>query len=184
MIAGIEGIHAWTPPGAGAAAIELGRILDDTGKPVWPRYTIKQITGLRSIGDPEDNRDRPPGRAIEIARRSQRRGKTVVYEGRIKARTLIQLEEACAALSAAFDDLSAEGRMDVDWHPLYTAAAAIPAKFFEARALTCEIVDVQDADGWERSYVVGLRMGDRRYFDEATDVHKVEIKETNKAVVW
>lgn len=178
IIAGIEGIHAWTPPGAGAALIELGRKLDDSGGKVWPRYEIVRISGLTSTGEPEDNRDRPPGRALEISRRSQRRGKTVTYEGLIKARTLIQLREAEAALRAAFDALATEGRMDVSWHPLYAAAESIPPKFYEARALTCEIAEVQEGERWDRSYVVGLRMGDRRYFDAEIHTASASITET------
>jgi hypothetical protein len=182
MIAGIEGIHAWTPPGAGAAAVELGRIIDNAGTKIWPHFTIDRLTGLMSTGEAEDNRDRPPGRGIEIPRRSVRRGKTVVYEGRIRARSLLQLREAEAALRAAFDDNSAEGRMDVDWHVLFTAASAIPAKFYEARALPCEIEDVQGGEKYERSYVVGLRMGDRRYWDAAAKTSSLATAETRTPV--
>lgn len=181
MIAGSEGIHAWTPPGASAVAVELGRVKADDGSPVWPRYTIKRVTGLGSTGDPEDNRDRPPSRGLEIPRRSERRGKTITYEGSIKARSLLQLREAEAALRAAFDGLNREGRMDVSWHPLLTAFAAEPSKFYEARALTCDVVEAQEGQGWERLYVVGVRMSDRRYFDKESESQTVEITETNAA---
>jgi hypothetical protein len=178
MIAQTEGIHAWTPPGAGAVAVELGRTTSDVGAPVWPRYTLSRVSGLGSVGDPEDNRDRPAGQAREIARLSLRRGKTVTYEGKIKAQSLLELREAEADLRAAFDDEQREGRMDVSWHPLLVAFAAVPAKFFEARALTCDVIDVQTSERWERPYVVGLRMGDRRYFDETEDTHQVKVEST------
>jgi hypothetical protein len=175
MIAGVEGIHAWTPPGAGAVALELNRIFADDGSPVWPRFKVKRVIGLMGNGEPEDNRDRPPGRPIEIPRRSERRGKTVVYEGVIQARTLLQLREAESTLRAAFDDLEGEGRMNVSWHPLLEAFADVPPKYFEARSTSgVEIADVQEAEGWERSFVIGLRMGDRRYFDETSGVHTAE----------
>lgn len=178
MIPGVEGIHAWTPPGASEPAIELNRIKADDGSPVWPRYPVRAIPGLKSLADPEDNRDRPPGRRGELTRLSERRGKTVVYEGAIEARSLLELVEGDAALRAAFAEISTEGRMDVFWHPLLAAFSAVPPKFYEARALTCDIVDVQNSKRWERLFVIGLRNGDGRYFDEESLTHVVEITKT------
>lgn len=175
MIAGIEGIHAWTPPGAEGAAIELGRIKDDEGTPVWPRFELVRVTGPGSLGEPEDNRDRPPGAAREIIRHSERRGKSIAYEGTLKARDVFELRQAEEEFRAAFDDLEGEGRMDVSWHPLLAAFAEVPPKFFEARALTADIVDTQDTRNFERPFVVGLRASDRRYFDEESEVHSVTI---------
>lgn len=179
MIAKIEGIHAWTPPGAVEAAIEMGRTRTDLGAPVWPRFKLERITGLGSMGEPEDNRDRPVGRGNEIARLSKRRGKTVVYEGTLQARSLLELREAEVLFAAAFDDEDTEGRMDVSWHPLLTAFAAVPAKFYEARAMTADIIDTQSTTQWDRPFVVGLRMGDRRYFDEESEVREVKLSETD-----
>jgi hypothetical protein len=164
--------------------IVLGRAHDDAGEPVWPRFKLQRITGLGSTGEAEDNRDRPPGQNRETPRLSRRRGKSVVYEGEVKARSLLELREAEAMFSAAFDGLETEGRMDVSWHPLLAEFAAVPAKFYEARALTADIVDVQGTTQWDRPFVVGLRMSDRRYFDEETESHSVEVKETNTEVSW
>lgn len=179
MLAGIEGIHAWTPPGAAEPAVELGRVKDAEGALVWPRYELRAISGLGSLGDPEDNRDRPPGQQREITRLSQRRGKTVVYEGPIKSQTLKELREAEADLRAAFAELRNEGRMDVSWHPLDSQWEGVPAKFYEARALTCDIVDKQESTRWVRWYVVSVRLSDARYFDETSEVSEVEITKTN-----
>lgn len=183
MIGKSEAIHAWTPPGAAEPAIELGRVKDDAGALIFPCFTIKRLTGFGSVGDPEDNRDRPPGQQREQPRKSLRRGKTITYEGTLKARSLLELREAEALFTAAFDDLSAEGRMDAFWHPKLLAArpafAAIPPKFYEAKALTADIIDTQESQGWWRSYVVGLRMSDRRYFDEESEVHSVTLTNTN-----
>lgn len=175
MIGGLSAIHAWTPPGAIEPVIELNRIKDDSGDPVWPRYRVRNILGLKSLPDPEDNRDRPPGRRGERARLSGRRGKTVVYEGWIEARSLFELEEADSALRAAFAEIATEGRMDVFWHSLHTTYAAVPPKFYEARALTCDIVEVQNATTWTRPFVIGLRNGDGRYFDEESEIYEVNI---------
>ena len=183
MIPGLEGRFAWTPAGEEEPAVTLGLLRDDEGREVWPRYRIRNIGGLMGGGDPEDNRDAPPGRLGEIARLSQRRGKSVTFSGAIQARTLLELREAEADLRAAFAAMT-EGRMDATWHPSNTEFDAVPPKFFEARALTCEVVDVQEAQGWERAFVIGLRMGDPRYFDEETERHEVSIRETNTAVGW
>jgi hypothetical protein len=179
MYPGIEGIHAWTPPGASEPAIELGRIYDAGGKPVWPRFELVRLSGRTSLGEAESKRDRPPGAAREILRRSERRGKTWVFEGILKARNLLQLREAEALFAAAFDDTEGEGRMDGTWHPLLDAFAEVPPKFFEAQALTADIIDSQDTRNFERPFVVGLRASDRRYFDTAGATHVVLITKTD-----
>lgn len=178
LLPGVEGIFAWTPPGDTEPAVELNRLKADDGSPVWPRYRVKRITGLNGTGEPESNYDRPPGRALEIPRRSERRGKTAVFEGLIEARTLVQLREAEADLRAAFDALSGEGRIDAFWHPLLEDFEDVPPKYFEARSLTCEIAEVQESKTWTRSFVIGLRLGDRRYFGRS-DTSIVELAETS-----
>lgn len=183
MLLGIEARHAWTPPGASEPAITLNRIKDDAGAPVWPRYRVRRISGLMGLGEPEDQRDRPVGRLGEIVRRSNRRGKTAVFEGAIQARTLLELREAEADLRAAFNDLEGEGRMDVTPHPDNAALAAVPPVFYEARALTCDIIDVQGGRTWERLFVVGLRLGDPRYFSEGTSIEEVAT-ETNTPMAF
>jgi hypothetical protein len=180
MIAGKEGRHAWTPAGAEDAAVTLGLIRDDEGKEVWPRYRIRRIGGLSSGGDGEDNRDPRAGSAGEIARHSQRRGKSVTYEGVIEARGLKEMREARDALVAAFDSLD-EGRMDVTWHPSNVEFAGETPKFYEARALTCEVVEELQGRRWVWPFVIGLRMSDRRHFDEETEIYTVELAETATA---
>lgn len=180
MIPGAEGIFSWTPPGAAEAALELGREKADDGTPVWPRFHLERITGLGGLGEAEDTRDRPPGAPREIARRSLRRGKSVVFEGTLRARDLLELREAEALFRAAFDDISAEGRMDAFWHPLLLVArpgfAVHPPKFFEGKVLTAEIPEAQAGRRFWRNFVVGIRLSDRRYFDEESESHTVEIK--------
>lgn len=179
MIWGIEGHHAWTPPGEDRAAIELGRLFDDRGDAVWPHFKLRRVGGLMSLGDPEDNRDIPVGRIGELTRLANRRGKTVTYEGDIIARTLIELRTGEATLRAAFAEQSTEGRMDVSPHVLNTAFRDVPPKFFTARALIAEVIDEQGSSRWSRPFVVGLRMGDPRYFDEETESYSLTIAATD-----
>ena len=180
MIGGIEALHSWTPPGALTPAITLGAVkAPTTGELIWPRYKLSRVSGLHSLGDPQDSRDLLVGRVGEIARLSKRRGKTVVYEGTIHARNLLELRTAEQDLRAAFFDLDLEGRMDVAWHEDNVEFAAVTPKFYEARALACEIIDEQGSKRFDRAFVVSLRMSDPRYFDEESESDEAAISSTN-----
>jgi len=159
--------------------ITLGNVYDDAGAVQWPHYKLKAVTGLIGLGDAEDNRDRPPGRVGELARLSQRRGKAITYEGWIRAKNLRQLREADERLRQAFANVEAEGRMDVSPHPLNPDFPGEPKKFYEARPLGAEVVDTQDTMRHERRFLVALRMGDPRYFDEVSEKHALAIASTN-----
>ena len=179
MIAGKEGLHSWTPPGEVVAAVTFGERTDSKGKEVWPYFKIRNISGLRSAGDPEDNADNKIGAIGQNPRLSQRRGKTVVYENTIKARTLLELREAEDTLQAAFADITAIGRMDVTWHALNEEFKDAPPVFYEAKCLTCDIPDNQATKSFDRLFVVGFRLYDPRHFDEGTEDHTVKVELTN-----
>lgn len=159
-------------------AVTLGLLTDDANVQVWPRHTIKTISGLHSIGEPENRADLPVRRMGEIGRLSYRRGKTVSYEGWIKAKTLRSLREAEAAFRAAFADEGAEGRMYVTPHPLNPDWSGVPQKFYVARSLGAEVVDSQDTENYKRRYLVALRLHDPRYFDEETEIHTATTAES------
>lgn len=169
MIAGIDGIHSWTPPGAGAAAVVLGEA----------PYKITEITGLDSLAATEDNRDPRIGGIGTIPRPSQRREKSITISGWIVCDSLLELHEAKAALRAAFALVNGEGRMDVAWDPALAEMAAVPAKFYEARPVLCEIVDRQEKRGYKRRFVLGLVNGDGRYFDEESELYEVTMTNSN-----
>jgi hypothetical protein len=180
MIGGIEALHFWTPPGALTPAITLGAVkAPTTGVLIWPRYKLTRVSGLHSLGDPQDNRDLLVGRIGEISRLSKRRGKTVVYEGTITARNLLELRTAEQDLRAAFFDLDFEGRMDVAWHEDNAEFAAIAPKFYEARPLACEVIDEQGSAHFNRPFVLSLRMSDPRYFDEESESDVATVTNTN-----
>ncbi len=179
MLPGIEAIHRWTPPGESEPAVALGERTDAEGKPIWPWFKIRAIPGLRSQGEPEDNADPKVGGLGLNPRRGERRGRTIVYECTIKARSLLELREAEDALQAAFADISQVGRMDCSWHPLNSEFEDAPPVFYEAKCLACDIPDNQETKQWDRVFVVGFRLYDPRHFDEETEIHEVEISETN-----
>lgn len=181
ILGGVEAIHKWTPPEAGAVAIEVGRVYSDVGKVVWPHYKLKTITGLHSLGTGENNQDPRPGAIGTSPRLSQAREKMVTYEGWIRARTIVSLREAEAKLRSAFNKRSTEGRMDVIWHPLNTTFAAQVPKFYEARSLGVEIVDNQDSNRFQRRFVIALCMSDPRYFEDKV-VAEAVVANTNTSV--
>lgn len=152
-ILGVEARHQWND------AIVLG---DESAS---PRVKIEGISGLRSLADPEDRRDLATGRRGEIERDSLRRGKTLVYELMLQARSLAELRQLASRLGGAFDDLRS-GRMLVTPHPDYTAGFS---RFFYARALTLEEgKEVPNPDArwqFQQPFALALRMADARFYD-------------------
>jgi hypothetical protein len=167
-IGGLEALFSWSPPGAPEPVITLG------GSP----YRLTGITGLSSLGDSEANADPRVGSVGETPRLSQRRGRTVVYEGRIIASGLLELREAETALREAFDDQSVEGHMQVAAHPDNVELADQSAKYFNARALNVDIIDQQATRTWTRNFVVGLRLSDPRLYDVEEERHELSIVNT------
>lgn len=150
MIAGIEGIHTWTP-GDGGDALALG------DQAAWPRYWLSRIGGLKGAGVAEDNRDNRRGRRGERPRFAVRRGKTATYEGQVQGRSLVELREGEGDLAAAFDELNAEGLMEATT-PLYDAD-----RWYMARALDYQVTDEQKHEQvWLRNFAVTLRLADPR----------------------
>lgn len=165
-------------------ALTLNLLEDEDGDPVWPRYKLVEVGGLMGLGDAEEINDPKVGQTGENPRLSQRRGKTVSYVGAVQARSLRDLRLAEAALRAAFADCTRQGLMDVTPHPDNPEFLDDPPKFYEARALGVELVDVQGPPtvttfGFERTFILGLRMADPRYFDDETLRFTATITETN-----
>jgi hypothetical protein len=170
-IGGIEALHSFTPPGASEPAITLGQ----------GAYRITGIQGLSSLGESEANSDARVGGVGEVARLSQRRGRTVAYEGRIIASSLLELRNAEFELREAFDDDSGEGRMEIAAHPDNAELAGEPPKYYEARALSCDISDQQTSKSFTRSFVIGLRMGTPRVYDVDETSDELAIAKTKTA---
>ncbi len=151
---------------ANPATVALNRLVDDAGAAVWPRVELTSIG--RSLGDAEDITDKRVGVQGEIARLSERAGLTRAYSGFVKARTVAEFRAYEDVLAAAFDDQGI-GRMDVEWHPDASAFASEVPKFYEARALDCQIGDptatLHPVTG---TFVLALRSHDPRHF-EAVD---------------
>jgi hypothetical protein len=152
-ILGKEARHQWND------SVTMGDLTDS------PRVKLDAIGGLQSLPDPEDIRESAMGRRGEITRNSFRRGKTVVYEGRVQARTLAALRQLMSELASGFDSL-AEGRMLVTPHPDYAEGFS---RFYNTRALTFEPGDeeLNPFARWQfqQPFALALRMSDARFYD-------------------
>lgn len=174
---GIEGVHVWFNPPDAEKGLALNHLKDDdSGEPLFPRYEVEAIGGLMGLGDPEDNADPKVGEDGENGRLSRRRGKTVSYTGLVIARSLRDMRVAEAQLRAAFADQSIEGRMLVMPHPDNVEFEDDPPKHYFARSIALECGDEQGPPvsrsfGYERVFVLGLRMHDPRYFDDDGGVY-------------
>lgn len=171
-----DDFRAYVPtydPSALPQPVFLNRLTDDADSPVFPRRNVKKITGLSGSGDSDDRRDNRIGAQGEIPRRSFRRGKTITYEGQVEAMTRAGLRQAEADMRAAFDDQAFDGLMVVTPHPLYDASGDY--RYFNARALTCDIDDAATfsphrvTQGHQSPFVVALRNARRggvSYYDQ------------------
>lgn len=155
---GLEARHSWR----GGAAL-LGDLT------AFPHIKIDSIEGLRKLGD----FDAPAGPAVnrrgEAPLAGERAGKTVVYSGRVRARSLDSLRTKEDTFLAAFED-TAEADMVITPHPSYAAAAGVQ-RTFRARCVDLEVPDEQvysfnrQTMGFERDFTLALRLADPRVFD-------------------
>lgn len=183
MILGREGIHKWVS--ADGVEVELNRLKDTVGVPVRPYVRLREA-GLASLGDATDNRDARVGADGEIPRTSHRRGKTVPYEGVIRAGSARELRAYQAELRAAFANRSDEGQMEVFPHELNPEFDTGEGRsLFHARVLGLEMLDVRDTQRFESTFVLALRMSDARYFERLTAASlKAAILELEPALYW
>jgi hypothetical protein len=157
-VPGLEGEHTWN------GGIVLGR---EFGTPKLPRYKVTKWTGLHSLPESDDNRDKNTSRAGETIWPSFARGKTVIPTGVIQASDLEEMRVATAYMRGQFANRSDEGQM------ISEAVAhldGIPWSW-NARVLALDIDDeVKRGPGaqptpWEREFMLSLRMSDARFYD-------------------
>lgn len=165
MIAGIDGEHYWFPPGKSEAYVALNKKFDTDGTTrIWPWFKLTRLTGLYSLGEPQDVRDNRVGADGEIPRLGRRRGKTVVYEGIIKARSRQEFLWGRYLLAGALEDMASEGIMIVTWHSQNVQFGEETPRFFRARVLALEVVDEQVNRNHDRPFLLSLRMSDPHFY--------------------
>lgn len=127
---------------------------------VWPWWKVDQIDGLQSAADPEDVRDLVVGRPQEVPRRSFRRGKTIVYTGRVKGRTLDELEDGIEAARLAWFDEQYDGLLEL-YSPGYDYANRLSDtryRLLYAKAINLDVVGQVSGPGLHvRSFVAAVR---------------------------
>lgn len=126
------------------------------------RVQLTDIKGLYSLPDADDAREAHIGRRGEAIYPSARRGKTIVYIGKLQSRTQQGLRTLTAEFKkATCANRSAEMKVqlqdpEVPW-------------FFNARVIDCEI-DEEQTNGptsvwpWTRTFQLSLRLSDARVY--------------------
>src|SRR3954447_16809605 len=87
------------PPGLEVTHTCNGFVLNERTADTWVKLT--KLTGFHSLPEADDNRGPRTGRRGEIIYPSQERGKTIVYEGEVRAKTLTGLRTKATAMRAA-----------------------------------------------------------------------------------
>lgn len=164
LLPGIEARHTWVS-GRGVEFSFAG--VDPGSRAEWPNYRLQKIDGRHAKADSEDKRDQATGRIGEIVRRSLKRGKTEAWTGLVRGRTAPELRRGVAVLQAAFAEED-EGTMTIFAPASYPG---LPDFTFTARVVSCSAPDEQtfgpdrlETGGWERSFTLGLRLSDPRYY--------------------
>lgn len=167
MILGTEGVMVWV--GNDGSLLSLNR------REQWPHYHVRRIPGLNRGGDFDAQADSATQRTGEVPREGERAGKTMSYEGTIKARSMLSLRQAISNFEAVFYD-TGEGTFAHNPHPDYPGSD-LPTRTFHARVLEAAVEDEQAADphretfGYERGFTLSVRLSDPRYYhpDETED---------------
>jgi hypothetical protein len=177
-VPGMSGVHE-----IGTSGVRLGDLT------VWPHYELTGIPGFKSLGELEDARDLPVGRGREIPRTALRRGKPFTYAGVIRARSQPELDRGIDALVVACIPTEEQRIAVTSKLPALPAdptqpvsgmnpAITVPATWFMARITALDPPEQHpdpgtlrsDTHGYERSFALGVRMSDARFFAETSSV--------------
>jgi Phage tail protein len=118
---GIDTTHSWS------GGTVLNNLTHGT-----VRVKVDKVTGWYSLAESEDNKIKNTGRRGSTPLPSTSIGKTIVYEGRIQARTRLAAMQRAREMRRAFRDKSNLGRMTLDGNPDW---------FFDARVMQFDADD-------------------------------------------
>jgi hypothetical protein len=156
MILGVEGIHTFR-------SFVMNDLTDD------PRVKVDRVLGLRSIPELTSSQDKATGRMGMIARRSDRVGKIVTYEGMLQATNLADLLTISDDMAAAFMTTD-EHEMEVAPHSEDPNVATLPTRTYWGRPASCDISAEYAATirnykkGWETVFSLILELSDPRLY--------------------
>ena len=122
---------------------------------------IDRITGAFSLAEIEDAREDRGGEVGETPLPTTRRGRTIVYEMRVRAKTLSALRSTHRSLRAAVRERSAEQR--------FALLSGSPDWEFYGRVMQCDSDDEQftgETHVWpfQRRVTLGVRLSDPRVY--------------------
>lgn len=147
---GIEATHTWG-----------SFVLNDRHPAAPARVLVDRITGFYSLSEADDQRMDAGSRRGEIVLPSRARGKTVVYEGRIEAKTLVAWRQTYRGMLGAFRGRNVEGSMLINGDPDW---------LYYGRVLQLDADDSPDDLSQTRrwpfrgGFQLGLRMSDARFY--------------------
>jgi hypothetical protein len=158
---GLEGLHSYR-------GVTLNNNL------VFPRYRLKRITGLHSKAEADNLSDPAQGFMGELARPSHKRGKTIVYTGKIEALSLPSLRAAIATLKSAFSEDGVESQVTID-PPAGRGGQQI---IYFARVLSCDVDDEITTSmtariPHNRDFAISLRQHNPRYFGDVVNTGNI-----------
>lgn len=131
----IDAVHVWTPAvGSAPPALNSWNVL----APSWPRIRLEQITGWRSLPDADDNRSPRTSSDGEFTWPGRMLGKTLVYEGAVRAQSWVTLKAPVNSMVLGFSERSSEGLMTVtpfSWigGPVWTYNARVISLDFDPK---------------------------------------------------
>lgn len=162
----IDAVHVWTPA-AGASPPALNSW--DITAPAWPRIRLEQITGWRSLPEADDNRQPRTTTHGEFSYPGMMLGKTLVYEGAVRALDWISLKGPVNGMNQGFGERSTEGLMTVT--PFSWIGG--PVWVFTARVLSLDfdpkpdyVSSAPEPLSW--GFALTLRMSDPYFYTSGT----------------
>ena len=158
---GLEALHSYR-----------GVTLNNNG--AFPRYRLKRITGLHSKAEADNLSDPAQGYMGELPRPGHKRGKTIVYIGKIEALSLPSMRVAISTLKAAFSQDGVEEYVTIS-PPAGRGGQSI---IYGARVLSCDIDDeisatMQDVILHKRDFTISLRQHNPRYFGDEVNTGNI-----------
>lgn len=163
LLEGPPGLHGWHTLRAVVINARTGG--------VWPRFKLTGMTGFRDRADIDDNRASNTGRVGESVYPGLERGKTVVMQGIIQAKSVVDLDLARTLFVGSAGPVDATNMH----HTAPSARGGVEFdSFVRVIDYTCEedftYVPTSLPSPWQRNFTLTYRMH-HPYFFETTNPH-------------
>lgn len=161
------------PPGLHGWHTIRGIVMNVHTPGTWPRYKITKMQGFRDRPDADDNRAPSTGRPGETVYPGDERGKTVVVEGIIQAKTVVTMEQA----RMAYLEAVGPNGPTVMHHAAPTDRGGVEFdSFVRVLSASCDedfsFGPSAIPSAWQRNFAFTYRMH-HPYFFETSDPHTV-----------